>query len=207
MVIRRPLPPDLAGELLVRPTGLRPDLWRHAALAVLEDMVGGASVVASADDDMTINSVQRGAQYTVVTVSGPVDARAARQLAAHLTGLHNAGARHTVVDLSHVTSLDENLLDVLRRVEAEVAARNDSFELTGLEPNVLHAMEDEPLSEVFTLYRAALEEAGSEATSWAALRCPQGLADVPEPRTARRHRRIFDVGARPEGGRGSSAAE
>ncbi|RRO17699.1 anti-sigma factor antagonist [Saccharopolyspora rhizosphaerae] len=197
----------MASEPLVRPTSLHPDLWRRAALAVLEDLVGRASVVAADEEDMTINSVQRGAHYTVVTVSGPVDLRAARQLAAHLTGLHNAGAHHVVVDLSRVTSLDENLLGVLRRVEAEVVARNGVFELMGLEPNMLHAMEDEPLSEVFTLYRAALEETGSEAASWAALRCPQGLAEVPEPRTARRHRRIFDVGARPKGSWGSSAAE
>lgn len=205
MATRRSFDPDSVSELLFRSADVRADLWRRAALAALEDMVGHAPVVALADEDeMTINSVQRGAHYTVVTVSGPVDSRATRQLAAHLNGLHNAGAHHLVVDLSRVTNLDHNLLGLMRRVEAEVLARNGVFELTGLVPNVLYAMEDGPLSEVFTLYRATLEEAGPQSVSWAALRCPQGLAEVPEPRTARRHRTIVDVSARPKGGRGSS---
>ncbi|MEV0702214.1 STAS domain-containing protein [Saccharopolyspora sp. NPDC050389] len=209
MAIRRPLHPDPASELLFRSADVRADLWRRAALAELEDMVGHAVVAALTDeaDEMTITSVQRGAHYTVVTVSGPVDSRATRQLAAHLNGLHNAGAHHLVVDLSRVTNLDENLLGLMRRVEARVLARNGVFELTGLAPNVLYAMEDGPLSEVFALYRATLEEAGPQAVSWAALRCPQGLAEVPEPRTARRHRSIFDVSARPRGGRVASTRE
>ncbi|MCI2419312.1 STAS domain-containing protein [Saccharopolyspora sp. K220] len=209
MATRRPLHPDPASELLFRSADVRADLWRRAALAELADMAGHAFVAALTDeaDEMTITSVQRGAHYTVVAVSGPVDSRATRQLAAHLNGLHNAGAHHLVVDLSRVTNLDENLLDLMRRVEARVLARNGVFELTGLAPNVLYAMEDGPLSEVFALYRATLEEAGPQAVSWAALRCPQGLAEVPEPRTARRHRSIFDVSARPRGGRVASTPE
>jgi anti-anti-sigma regulatory factor len=209
MATRRPLYPDPASELLFRSADVRADLWRRAALAEVEEMVGHAVVAALTEeaDEMTITSVQRGSHYTVVTVSGPVDSRATRQLAAHLNGLHNAGAHHLVVDLSRVTNLDEDLLGLMRRVEARVLARNGVFELTGLAPNVLYAMEDGPLSEVFALYRATLEEAGPQAVSWAALRCPQGLAEVPEPRTARRHRSIFDVSARPRGGRVASTPE
>ncbi|QUH03533.1 STAS domain-containing protein [Saccharopolyspora erythraea] len=178
---------------------MRADLWRRAALAELEDVVGRAVVAALTDeaDEMTVTSVQHGAHYTVVTVSGPVDARATRQLAAHLDGLQRAGVHHLVVDLARVSLVDDELLDLMRRVEARVLARNGVFELTGLAPNVLHAMEDGPLSEVFALYRATLERAGPQAVTWAALRCPQGLLEVPEPRTAGRHRSIFDVRVQP----------
>lgn len=190
MATQRPLHrPDPASELLFRSADVRAKLGRRAALAALEDMVGHPSVVTLVDEDeMTIQSVQRGAHYTVVTVSGPVDSRATRQLAAHLNGLHNAGAHHLMVDLSHVTKLDGNLLGLMRRVEAEVPARNGVFELTGLAPNVLYAMEDRPLAEVFALYRATLEEAGPQAVSWAALRCPRGSPKCLNP--ARRGGRI-----------------
>lgn len=70
--------PDPTGELLFRSADVCADLWRRAALAKLEDMVGRAVVAALTDeaDEMTVTSVQRGAHYTVVAVSGPLDARA-----------------------------------------------------------------------------------------------------------------------------------
>lgn len=190
--------PDPAGELLFRSADVHAEMWRRAALAELEDMVGRRVVAALTDQpaEMTITSVQSGAHYTVAAVSGPIDARATRQLAAHLDGLKRAGTHHLVVDLSRATQVDDNLLEMLRRVETRLLARNGVFELSGLAPHVLHAMEDGPLSQVFALYRATLEEAGAQAVSWAALRCPQGLGEVPEPRTSGRHRAIFDLSRR-----------
>ena len=205
MATRRTPQPNPFGELLFRSADVRADLWRRAALAELEDMVGHRVVAALTDQpaEMTIMSVQSRAHYAAVAVSGPADSR---RLAAHLEGLQRAGVHHLVVDLSKVTRVDDQLLDVMRRVEARVLGRNGVFELTGLAPNVLHAMEDEQLSEVFALYRATLEEAGPHAVSWAALRCPQGLVDVPEPRTAGRHRAFFDVFAPPPGRRPTPSA-
>lgn len=203
MSTQRTLHPEQTRELLFRSADLRADLWRRAALAELENMVGHAVVAALTDeiDEMTITSVQRGEHYTVVTVSGPVGSRATRQLAAHLSGLQHAGAHHLVVDLSRVSRMGLDLLELMRQVEARMLASNGVFELTGLAPHVLNAMEDGPLTEVFAIYRATLEEAGPQATAWAALRCPQGLVEVPEPRTSGRHRAIFDVFAPPRGGR------
>lgn len=183
------------GGELFRFADIRANLWRRAALAELEHMIGQAVIEALTDvaDEMTITSVQRGDHYAAVTVSGPADARAIQRLAAHLGGLLNAGARHLVVDLSRVTHIDDQLLDLMRKVEARAVALNGVFELMGLAPNVLYAMDDGPVAEVFALYRATLDVASSHAMSWAGLRCPEGLGEVPEPRTAGRHRSIIDV--------------
>jgi hypothetical protein len=68
-------------------------------------------------------------------------------------------------------------------------------ELTGLGSRLLHDLDDDPLARVFALYRAALDGAGADEVTWARMRCPDGLDDVAEPRTAARHRAIIDNGA------------
>jgi anti-sigma B factor antagonist len=145
--------------------------------------------------EMTITSAQRGSRYTVVAVGGPVDARAVRRLAAHIGGLLDAGTRHLVVDLSRVQRVDDRLLDLMRRVEARMSDRNGVFELTGLRPSVMHAMDDEALTEVFTVYRAVVDAGDARAMTWATVQCPIGLAEVSEPNTSGRHRSIIDMGS------------
>ena len=144
-----------------------------------------------------ITSAQRGSRYTAVAVGGPVDTRTVRQLAAHLAGVLNAGTHHLVVDLSHAEQVDGVLLDLMRRVEERMLARNGVFELTGLSPSVLYAMDDGSLTEVFMIYRAVVDDGDPQAMSWASLRCPLGLADVPEPHTSARHPAPIDIGDHP----------
>jgi len=160
-------------------------------------MIARLAAFARADvtGEMTITSAQRGDRYTAVAVSGPVDARAGRQLAAHLAGLLEAGTRHLVVDLSRVRRVDDHLLDLMRRVEARIADRDGVFELTGLAPSVMHAMDDDALTDVFTVYRAVVDVGDARAMSWAKAHCPLGLGDVSEPHTAGRHRSIIDMGS------------
>jgi anti-anti-sigma regulatory factor len=137
----------------------------------------------------------------VVAVGGSIDARAIRLLTAHFAGLLNAGTRHLVVDVSRVERLDGSLLELMRRVEDKLLALNGLFELTGLVPPVLYAMDDEHLAEVFAQYRATLEAPKPRAPLWAALRCPQGLDDVPEPGSAARYRAFIDTAAHGRGER------
>jgi anti-anti-sigma regulatory factor len=146
--------------------------------------------------ETTITSAQRGSRHTAVAVGGAVDARTVRQLAAHLAGVLNTGTRHLVVDLSHAEQVDDQLLDLMRRVEERMLARNGVFELTGLSPAVLYAMDDGSLAEVFMIYRAFVDGGDPQAMSWASLRCPLGLGDVPEPHTPARHRWYIDMGDR-----------
>jgi anti-anti-sigma regulatory factor len=188
-----------SGEVLFQSARVRVDPWRRAALAEVERLSGQAMVAAPTESagGMTVTSVLRGRHFAVVTVDGLINREAVGRLAAHLAGLLNTGARHFVVDVSRAVQVDHSLLDLMRGVEARTAARGGVFELTGLTPPVLHAMDDEPLDEVFALYRATLDEDDPHATPWAAVRCPEGLGEVPEPRTPARHRSIIDVGATP----------
>jgi anti-anti-sigma regulatory factor len=191
MPLRRP---DSAGAMLFRSADVHVAPWHGGALAELARLM--ARPAASTDDagETTITSAQRGNRYTAVAVSGAVDTRTVRQLAAHLAGLLNAGAHHLVVDLSGAEQVDDELLDLMRRVEERILARNGVFELTGLSPSVLYAMDDGSLTEVFMIYRAVVDDGDPRAMSWASLRCPLGLSDVPEPHTSARHRAYIDMG-------------
>jgi hypothetical protein len=152
-------------------------------------------------NEFTIGSMLHGDQRAVVAVGGPVDDRTLRLLTVQLAGLLAAGVRDLVVDLSHVGPVPDALLDLMRKVETKVLAHNGVFELTGLTPPVLHAMDDPPLAEVFAWHRAVLDDGGPLAPLWAALRCPLGLEDVPEPGSAGRHRSFIDTGAHGPGER------
>jgi hypothetical protein len=68
-------------------------------------------------------------------------------------------------------------------------ARNGAFELSGLTPPLLHALDDGTLTVVFAAYRTMRDETGPPAT----LRFPHGLGDVPDPCTAARRRTIIDI--------------
>ncbi len=187
---------DAARDALTRSTEVHANPWRTAALAELEYMIAGSvtSTLVEVPEELTITSVQRGDQYAAVTVAGPVDARARRQLGNHLGDLIHAGTRHLVVDVSRLNQINHALFDLLRTVETQMSARGGVFELTGLTPPAMAAMDDEPLEEVFALYRASLEATEPYEGSWTRLRCPQGLSDVPEPRTPGRRRWIIDLG-------------
>jgi hypothetical protein len=154
-----------------------------------------------AADEVTIGTMVHGCHRAVVTVDGPMDGRALRLLAMQLAGLLAAGVRDLVVDVSPVGPVPDALLDLMRKVETKVLAHNGVFELTGLTPPVLHAMDDPPLAEVFAWHRAVLDDGGPLAPLWAALRCPLGLEDVPEPGSAGRHRSFIDTGAHGPGER------
>ncbi|HEY0447808.1 STAS domain-containing protein [Actinophytocola sp.] len=171
-------------------------LERMTALAELERLMGRALVRAMADStgELTVSSTLRGGHYTVVTVGGSVDTQGLRRLAALFAGLLNAGTRDLVVDLSRVDHVDDTLLELMRRVEDRVSAADGRFELTGLAPPVLYAMDDEPLSEIFAQYRATLDTAEPPALRWSGLLCPQGL-DVAEPGSAARNRVFIDTAA------------
>jgi anti-anti-sigma regulatory factor len=159
------------------------------------------ALVEDSADEIRVTSTLRGDHYTVVTVSGPIDARAISLLAAHFAGLLNAGTRQLVVDLSRAEGVDDDLLELMRKVETKLRALNGRLELTGLAPPVLYVMDDEPLADVFAQYRAAVEDARPPALLWMALRCPEGLADVPEPGSAARCRLFIDTGAHGRGER------
>ncbi|MDT7753914.1 MAG: hypothetical protein QOD96_7576 [Pseudonocardiales bacterium] len=55
------------------------------------------------------------------------------------------------------------------------------FELTGLTPRILYAMDDDPLARVFALYRAAFDEASPHELAWASVRCHEDLTRWPSP--------------------------
>jgi len=176
---------------------------RLAALAELEHLMAHAltTAVAGTAGELTVTSTLRGQHYTVVTVGGTIDARAIHLLTAHFAGLLNVGTRHLLVDLSGVDHPDDSLLELMRRVENKQVALNGLFELTGLAPPTLHAMDDESLAEVFALYRTTLEDAKPSTLLWSALRCPEGLDDVPEPGSAARYRATIDTAAHGRGER------
>jgi anti-anti-sigma regulatory factor len=185
-----------AGAMLFRSADVRVAPWHGGALAELAHLMDrpAASSWTDVAGETTITSAQRGSRYTAIAVGGAVDARTVRQLAAHLAGVLNTGTRHLVVDLSHAEQVDGRLLDLMRRVEERMLARDGVFELTGLSPAVLYAMDDGSLTEVFMIYRAAVDGGEPQAMSWASLRCPLGLGDVPEPHTSARHRSYIDMG-------------
>lgn len=175
----------------------RPGATREEELAELERTLRAAilSTLAEAAGPVMIASAQRADQYSALALAGVLDASAMRAVGAHLRGQLDAGSRHVVVDLSRARRVDERLTALLRRVEARMAAGGGVLELTGLTPRVLHDMDDDPLARVFALHRAAFEHAHPPELTWDALRCPDGLDEVAEPRTAARHRAIIDTGA------------
>lgn len=168
--------------------------WR----GVFDDVaqVLARAVVGGPTGDVAITSTQWRDGQTVVVVTGPVDAQSVQRLALYLQGLLRSGTRRLSVDISRVTVLDDQLLALLHAIETRTFVLGGIFELTGLLPPTLYAMEDGVVTEVFSLYRAALDDDGVRATTWAALTCPQGLSDVAEPGTPARHRAVLDVAAR-----------
>jgi len=176
-----------------------------AAFAELQRLMGPArgapAEVAGDTGDLTVTSTLRGKHYTVVTVGGSIDARALRLLAAHFAGLLHAGTRHLVVDLSQVKQVDDSLFELMHKVEDRLTALNGVFELTGLAPPVLYAMDDALLAEVFSWYRAIIDDPKPRAVLWSSLRCPQGLEDVAEPGSADRYRTFIDTAAHGRGER------
>ena len=176
-----------------------------AAFAELQRLMGPArgapAEVAGDTGDLTVTSTLRGKHYTVVTVGGSIDARALRLLAAHFAGLLHAGTRHLVVDLSQAKQVDDSLFELMHKVEDRLTALNGVFELTGLAPPVLYAMDDALLAEVFSWYRAIIDDPKPRAVLWSSLRCPQGLEDVAEPGSADRYRTFIDTAAHGRGER------
>ncbi|GLY38279.1 hypothetical protein Amsp01_043030 [Amycolatopsis sp. NBRC 101858] len=164
-------------------------------------MVNGLSLTLDQPGSFTVTSALRDDHHTVVTVDGPIDARALRLLAAHFAGLLHAGTRHLVVDLSRVAQVDDSLFELIHRVEDRLTALGGLLELTGLAPPVLYAMDDALLGEVFSWYRAVLDDPHPRAELWSVVRCPQGLADVAEPGSADRYRTFIDTAAHGRGER------
>jgi hypothetical protein len=80
---------------------------------------------------------------------------------------------------------------MLHRTQDWLSARDGVFEVTGLKPPILRAMDDPTVAEVFAIYRASLDELGPLAGRQAALRFPQGLDEVAEPHTPARHRAVI----------------
>jgi anti-anti-sigma regulatory factor len=188
--------------------GLSPHLDRPAyaaAFAELQRLSGQArgapAELARTTGNFTVTSTLRDDHYTVVTVGGSIDARALRLLAAHFAGLLHAGTRHLVVDLSRVARVDDSLFELMHRLEDRLTALGGLFELTGLAPPVLYAMDDSLLGEVFAWYRAVVDVPDPRAALWSALRCPQGLEDVAEPGSADRYRTFIDTAAHGRGER------
>jgi anti-anti-sigma regulatory factor len=176
-----------------------------AAFAELQRLTrqarGAPADVGGTTGNFTVTSTLHGDRYTVVTVGGSIDARALRLLAAHLAGLLHAGTRHLVVDLSRVEQVDDSLFELMHRVEDRLTALNGLFELTGLAPPVLYAMDDALLAEVFSWYRAVTDDPKPRAALWSSLRCPQGLEDTAEPGSADRYRTFIDTAAHGRGER------
>lgn len=166
--------------------------WRRGVLDDVAQVLARA-VVGGPTGDVAITSTQWRDGQTVVVVRGPVDAQSVQRLAFYLHGLLRSGTRRLSVDISQVTGPDGQLLALLHAIATRTLVLGGIFELTGLLPPTLYAMEDGVVTEVFSLYRAALDDG---ATTWAALTCPQGLGDVAEPGTPARHRAVLDVGAR-----------
>jgi anti-anti-sigma regulatory factor len=185
-------------ERFVQPADVPITLRRESALADLRHMATDVLEPALSVRDawLRISSSQRSDGTAAVALSGRIDASGIHQLAAHLTGLLNAGTRYLVVDLSRIDLVDEHILGLMRRVEARMHVLGREFELIGLAPPVLYAMDDASLIQVFALYRGVLDDPRPQAVSWTTLRCPQGLDQVAEPGTAGRHRAIIDTGMR-----------
>lgn len=169
--------------------------WRRAVFDDVAQVLARA-VVGGPTGDVAITSTQWRDGQTVVVVTGPVDAQSVQRLGLYLQGLLRSGTRRLSVDISQLTGLDDQLLALLHAIATRTFVLGGIFELTGLLPPTLYAMEDGVVTEVFSLYRAALDDDGVQATTWAALTCPQGLSDVAEPGTPARHRAVLDVGAR-----------
>jgi len=176
-----------------------------AAFTELHRLTGQASgapaELAGTAESFTVTSTLRGDHHTVVTVGGSIDARALRLLAAHFAGLLHAGTRHLVVDLSRVDQVDDSLFELMHKVEGRLTLLGGLFELTGLAPPVLYAMDDPLLAEVFAWYRAIIDAPKPRAALWSSLRCPQGLEDVAEPGSADRYRTFIDTAAHGRGER------
>ncbi|WP_103347610.1 STAS domain-containing protein [Amycolatopsis sp. CA-128772] len=166
--------------------------WLSRPLLALPDRLMGRP------PGFTISSTLHPGRYTVVAVTGRVDALALRTLAGYLAGLVHAGARHFVIDLSGVEQPGDALLDLLHRCGDRLAADGGALELIGLTPPVLYELDDEALAEVFAQYRAASE---GGLRRWAALRCPQGFEGVAEPGSPARFRAFVDTGATGRGDR------
>jgi anti-anti-sigma regulatory factor len=175
-------------------------VWsRQAELAELEHTLRAAmgSALADAAGPVTVASAQRADHYAAAVLAGSLDRSSYRSVGSHLRGLVEAGTQHLVIDLSRVRRLDPTLADLLHRLEAWIGAHGGVLEVTGLTPRVLHDLGDDPVTRVFSLYRAAFESAAPNDLSWAAVRCPAGLDGVAEPRTPARHRTYIDTRARP----------
>lgn len=187
-----------ADNAFLSATEVRPISWRDVTLGELEQTLRAAlsGTQGEAGRPVAIASAQRDDRYAAVAFSGHLDRSAVRAMRAHLRGLLDAGSHCLVVDLSQVAWSHEVLLSLLRAVEAAMTGRGGVFEVTGLSPRLLYDMDDELVSRVFALHRAAFETADPAALSWAAMRCPVGLDEVAEPRTARRHRAIIDRSGR-----------
>jgi anti-anti-sigma regulatory factor len=190
MLFRRQ--PDTPAERRSDSTQVTP--WRRGVFDDVAQVLARA-VAGGPTGDVAITSTQWGGGDTVVVVTGPVDAQSVHRLALYLQGLLRSGTRRLSVDISRVTVQDDQLLGLLHAVEVRTLALGGVFELTGFLPPALYAMEDGVVTEVFALYRAALDDDDARATTWAALSCPQGLSDVAEPGTRARHRAILDLGA------------
>ncbi|MGW4527404.1 STAS domain-containing protein [Amycolatopsis sp. NPDC004378] len=163
------------------------------ALAELDRLIGHA-----APHELTLSSTLHPGRYAVVTVAGQVGTAGLRTLAGYLAGLVHAGARHFVVDLSQVERPGDDLLGLLRRCGDRLTAAGGELELTGLTPPVLYELDDEPLAEVFALYRV---DSDGGQRRWAALRCPEGFDGVAEPGSPARFRAFVDTAATGRGER------
>ncbi|MGW5715045.1 STAS domain-containing protein [Amycolatopsis sp. NPDC003865] len=149
---------------------------------------------AAPPHELTISSTLHPGRYTVVAIAGRADAPALRTLAGYLAGLVHAGSRNFVVDLSRVEQPGDDFLRLLRTFGDRVTAAGGELELTGLTPRVLYELDDEPLADVFALYRVD-SEVGRR------LRCPQGLDGVAEPGSPARFRAFVDTAATGRGER------
>lgn len=183
---------DTATARLSERTRVTP--WRRGVFDRVAEVLARAAV-GGPTGDVAITSAQWGGGDTVVAVTGPIDAQFVHRLALYLQNLLRSGTRRLSVDVSQATGLVDQLLDLMHAAEAQTLALGGVFELSGLHPPALYAMEDGALTEVFALYRAALDDGDVRATTWAALSCPQGLDDVAEPGTPHRHRAVLDLAA------------
>lgn len=164
------------------------------ALTELDRLIGQVAP----PHELTISSTLHPGSYTVVAIAGRADAPALRTLAGYLAGLVHAGSRNFVVDLSGVERPGDDLLGLLRRFGDRLTAVGGELELIGLTPPVLYELDDEPLAEIFALYRV---DAEGGQPRWAALRCPQGFDGVAEPGSPARFRAFVDTAATGRGER------
>ncbi|SEF24562.1 Anti-anti-sigma regulatory factor (antagonist of anti-sigma factor) [Amycolatopsis pretoriensis] len=164
------------------------------ALAELDRLISHATP----PHELTLSSTLHPGRYTVVTIAGRADTAASRTLAGYLAGLVHAGSRNFLIDLSRVERPGDDFLRLLRRFGDWLTTAGGELELTGLTPPVLYELDDEPLAEVFTLYRVDSE---GGRRRWAALRCPQGFDGVAEPGSPARFRAFVDTAATGRGER------